>query len=44
MRTPYSIEWQSIMGLGLMSLVPMLVIFGLFQRQFVQGVSGTGFK
>jgi ABC-type glycerol-3-phosphate transport system permease component len=44
MRTPYSIEWQSIMGLGLLSLVPMLVIFVLFQRQFVQGVAGTGLK
>jgi alpha-1,4-digalacturonate transport system permease protein len=44
MRTPYSIEWQGIMGLGLLSLIPMLVIFVLFQRQFVQGVSGTGFK
>jgi ABC-type glycerol-3-phosphate transport system permease component len=44
MRTPYSIEWQSIMALGLLSLIPMLVIFALFQRQFVQGVAGSGFK
>lgn len=37
-------EWNYIMAMGLVSLLPMLVVFIFFQRYFVQGIAVTGMK
>ncbi|MFI5014680.1 MAG: carbohydrate ABC transporter permease [Hyphomicrobiales bacterium] len=37
-------EWASVMALALLSLLPMLAIFLVFQRQLIQGIAGTGLK
>jgi alpha-1,4-digalacturonate transport system permease protein len=37
-------EWNYIMAMGLVSLLPMLIVFIFFQRYFVQGIAVTGMK
>ncbi len=37
-------DWGGIMALALVSLLPMLVIFLVFQRYLVQGIASTGLK
>jgi alpha-1,4-digalacturonate transport system permease protein len=37
-------EWASVMALALLSLLPILAIFLVFQRQLIQGIAGTGLK
>lgn len=44
MRGPYGTEWSYMMGMALVSIVPMLLIFFLFQRHFVRGIASTGLK
>jgi alpha-1,4-digalacturonate transport system permease protein len=33
-----------MMGMALVSILPMLLIFFLFQRHFVRGIASTGLK
>jgi alpha-1,4-digalacturonate transport system permease protein len=40
----FATEWSFIMAMALLSLVPMLVVFIVFQRYFIEGVAGTGIK
>jgi len=40
----YSHPWDQIMAITLMSMVPVLVVFFVFQKQFVQGIASTGIK
>lgn len=44
MHNIYSSPWQSIMAVSLISIVPTIVVFVLFQRQFVQGIARSGLK
>ena len=37
-------EWNNIMALALLSLLPMLTIFLAFQRYLIQGIASTGLK
>ena len=37
-------EWGQVFAASLVALVPVLIIFILFQRHFVQGISTTGMK
>jgi alpha-1,4-digalacturonate transport system permease protein len=37
-------DWGNIMTLALVALLPMLVIFLVFQRQLIQGIASTGLK
>lgn len=37
-------EWGQVFAASLVALVPVLIIFILFQRYFVQGISTTGLK
>ena len=37
-------EWNNIMALALLSLLPMLAIFLAFQRYLIQGIASTGLK
>jgi multiple sugar transport system permease protein len=36
--------WGPIMAIAFLSLLPLLVVFLLFQRTFVQGIASTGMK
>ena len=38
------LQWGDIMAFGVMMVTPVLVVFLVFQRWFVQGVAGTGIK
>jgi alpha-1,4-digalacturonate transport system permease protein len=37
-------EWENVMAMALVALLPMLVIFVVFQRQLIQGIASTGLK
>lgn len=37
-------DWGAVMALALVSLLPMLAIFLVFQRYLVQGIASTGLK
>jgi alpha-1,4-digalacturonate transport system permease protein len=37
-------DWDNIMAMALVALLPMLVIFVVFQRQLIQGIASTGLK
>jgi multiple sugar transport system permease protein len=37
-------EWGQVFAASLIALVPVLIIFIVFQRYFVQGISTTGLK
>ena len=38
------IRWGDVMAFATMTTLPLLVLFLLFQRAFIQGVSRTGLK
>ncbi|HHO47434.1 MAG TPA: carbohydrate ABC transporter permease [Desulfobacteraceae bacterium] len=38
------LQWGDIFAFGVMMVLPMLMVFLLFQRWFVQGVASTGMK
>jgi multiple sugar transport system permease protein/alpha-1,4-digalacturonate transport system permease protein len=40
----YSSPQDQIMAITLMSVIPAIAIFGLFQRRFVEGIATTGLK
>ena len=37
-------DWGNVMVLALLSLLPMLMIFLVFQRYLIQGIASTGLK
>jgi ABC-type glycerol-3-phosphate transport system permease component len=40
----YATDYPSLMGMALLSALPILVVFALFQRQFVQGMERSGLR
>lgn len=40
----FFIEWNSLMAMALMAIIPMLIIFLAFQKFIVQGIATTGLK
>lgn len=40
----YSHPWDEIMAITLISMVPVLIVFFVFQKQFVQGIASSGIK
>jgi len=40
----YSAEWGALMAASLMMILPVIIVFFLLQRYFVQGISLTGLK
>jgi alpha-1,4-digalacturonate transport system permease protein len=38
------IEWPQLMSLTLLSVIPMLIVFLIFQRYFIQGMVSSGMK
>ncbi len=37
-------EWGLVFAATMIALIPVLIVFGVFQRYFVQGISTTGLK
>lgn len=37
-------QWELIMASSSMAVIPMLIVFAIFQRQIIQGISLTGLK
>jgi alpha-1,4-digalacturonate transport system permease protein len=44
MKGQYYTDWTGMMGMSLLSIIPMMLIFVFFQRYFVQGIASTGMK
>ncbi|MGN6197254.1 carbohydrate ABC transporter permease [Humibacter sp.] len=40
----YSHPWDQIMAVTLLSMIPVIIVFLIFQRQFVQGIAESGLK
>ncbi len=40
----YSVDWSSLLAMSTISMIPMLIIFLIFQKQFVQGTTTVGIK
>ena len=40
----YDIKWNQFMAASLISVIPILIIFLIFQKQFIQGVAMSGMK
>jgi len=40
----YAHPWDQVMAVTLISMIPVIVVFLVFQRQFVQGISESGLK
>ncbi|MDQ0338650.1 alpha-1,4-digalacturonate transport system permease protein [Caldalkalibacillus uzonensis] len=43
-RGEHYIDWPILMSLTLMSIIPILIVFFIFQRYFVQGIVSSGMK
>ncbi len=44
MKGQYYTDWIGVMSMSLVSIIPILVVFVLFQRYFIQGIANTGIK
>lgn len=38
------IQWNTIMGMSTLAVIPMVIVFLIFQRQIVEGIALTGVK
>ena len=43
-RSQYSVQWDLLMAATAVVVLPLIVLFFLFQKYFVQGIVTTGFK
>jgi multiple sugar transport system permease protein len=44
LNSSYTTDWTRLMAGDVISLLPLMVIYALAQRQFIQGISMTGLK
>jgi len=40
----FSVDWSSLLAMAVISMIPMLVVFLIFQKQFVKGMVVSGMK
>lgn len=40
----FSVDWNSLLAMNIVAMLPVLAVFLFFQRYFVQGISMTGLK
>lgn len=40
----FSVDWNSLLAMSVVSMIPVLIIFFMFQRYFVQGMATSGMK
>jgi ABC-type glycerol-3-phosphate transport system permease component len=43
-RSTYDIRWGYLMAAALVTMLPMVIVFFLAQRLFIQGIALTGLK
>jgi len=39
-----AMEWNQILAMSILSILPMMIVFFLAQRHFVEGIATTGIK
>ena len=40
----YSVDWSSLLAMSVVSMVPVLIVFLIFQKQFIKGMVSSGMK
>ena len=40
----YSVDWNSLIAMSVVTMIPVLIVFLIFQRQFIQGMVTSGMK
>jgi alpha-1,4-digalacturonate transport system permease protein len=40
----FNVDWNSLLAMSVISMIPVLIVFFIFQRQFVQGIVTSGLK
>lgn len=40
----YSVDWSSLLAMAVLTMIPVLIIFLIFQKQFVRGMVVSGMK
>lgn len=40
----YSIDWNGLLAMSVITMIPVLIIFLIFQKQFIQGIATSGLK
>jgi multiple sugar transport system permease protein len=44
LRTQFNVEWQYMMALSVVSIIPCLIVFFIGQRKIIDGITMTGIK
>jgi alpha-1,4-digalacturonate transport system permease protein len=44
MKGQFETDWTGLMSMGLLSIVPVIVVFVFFQRYFIEGFVRSGMK
>jgi len=44
LRTQFNVEWQYMMALSIVSIIPCLIVFFIGQKKIVEGITMTGIK
>lgn len=40
----FSVDWNSLIAMSVVAVIPVLIVFLMFQKQFVQGMTTSGMK
>ena len=40
----YSVDWNSLLAMSVITMIPVLIIFLIFQKQFIRGMTTSGMK
>lgn len=40
----YSVDWNSLLAMSVISMIPVLIVFLIFQKQFIRGMVTSGMK
>ena len=43
-RTQYTVQWNQLMAATTLVVLPLVIVFFLFQKYFVAGIVTTGLK
>lgn len=44
MQGRYTVQWNLLMAASLLSILPMLIVFIVLQRYYIQGIATSGLK
>jgi alpha-1,4-digalacturonate transport system permease protein len=40
----YNVDWGSLLAMSVVTMIPILIVFLIFQKQFIQGMATSGMK